>query len=98
MRPTSERDRVCRFRKKVIGNELVEAFITVVNKIEVDDAIFIDRFAANSFECLAMLLEYWLKTTLYFPARGHFIKRFSSKIPNDLLDKNFIRIAFDNLH
>ena len=75
--PTRERDRVSRLRMQVVRNEFVEAFVTFVNEIKLDDAVRSDRLSFHCFERFQMLLQYWLETALHFCAGGYFLERLS---------------------
>ena len=83
---------------QVIRNELVEAFITLVNKVKLDHAVRAPRFSSDDFKRLEMLLQYRLKTTLHFGAHRNLFERFDGELTNDLLDERIVRISFDHLH
>ena len=61
LRGAGQRDSVSSVRKQIVRNELVEAFITLVNEIELHDAFVVRSFASNCFERFAMEFQNRLK-------------------------------------
>src|SRR5829696_1397680 len=83
---------------KVVRNELVEALITFVNKIKLDDAVDARRLFPDYFKRLKVLFEYRLEPTLHFSAGCDFFERLRRQITNDPLDERVVRISLDYLH
>src|SRR5437763_12439256 len=66
LRCAGQRYSVSSVGEQIIWNELVEAFVTLVNEIELHDVSIVNRFASNCFERFAMEFQNRLK------ARSHF--------------------------
>lgn len=49
LRAAREGHRIGGFRVKIVRNELVEAFVTLVYQIKLNDVVFKDSFATNCF-------------------------------------------------
>src|SRR2546421_1467147 len=75
LRRPRQRDRVSRLRKQVIRNELVEAFETLLDEIELHDIFLENRFAPDCFQRVAMQLQDRLKTALHLCAGGNLAQR-----------------------
>ena len=98
LRPARQSHRVSSFGKKIIRNEFVEAFVTLVNQIEFDDARSEYGFPFHGGESLMMLLENRLEATLHLTTVRDFVERLHSQVANQLFDERIVRISFDHLH
>src|SRR5215510_10299992 len=86
----SKRHGVSRLRKQIVRNKFIEAFIALIDQIELHHTISIDRFSFDCLKRVAMKLQNRLESCHDAVTGRDLTQSFHGEIANNLFDKRFV--------